>query len=104
MKTKILRLIIALGLASFGVVAMAAEPMGSAQTMVNGKFTLPYIPDRHLQKNQGSALAARLPTCITRPTAWMSCTPGKKASFPAARSALKCLEKSCRTRSPAVRT
>src|ERR1700682_2257879 len=51
MKTKILRLIIALGIASFAVVAMAAEPIGSAQTTVHGKFTLPIYP--------GSTLAAK---------------------------------------------
>lgn len=51
MKTRFLRLIIALGIASFGALAMAAEPMGSAQTMVHGKFTLPIYP--------GSTLAAK---------------------------------------------
>lgn len=51
MKTRILRLIIALGIASFGVLAMAAEPMGPAQTMVHGKFNLPIYP--------GSTLAAK---------------------------------------------
>jgi hypothetical protein len=53
MKTKILRLIIALGIASFGVVSMAAEPMGSAQTMVHGKFTLPIYPGSTFAEKPG---------------------------------------------------
>ena len=53
MKTRILRLIIALGIASFGVLAMAAEPMGSAQTMVHGKFNLPIYPGSTLAEKPG---------------------------------------------------
>jgi hypothetical protein len=53
MKSKIMQLVVALVISLLGPASMAAEPAGTPQSMVRGKFNLPIYPGSTLAEKPG---------------------------------------------------
>jgi hypothetical protein len=57
MKTKVMQLIVALFIGSFGSVSMAAEPADASKTLVRGNFTLAIYPGSTSAREPGRGVS-----------------------------------------------